>query len=192
VYEFEGCPKPGVDTVIVAVLADINATAGTDTSIVIGEEIELFATGGTSYLWSPAHGLSSTTVANPHAIYSEPYDLIVYRVLVVNGSCYDSAFVRVKVFSTLPTVFVPTAFTPNGDGNNDVLKPIAVGMRTIEHFTIYNRYGQQVFTTTTNGQGWDGRIKGELQATNTYVWSVKAIDFTGKPYTAKGTTVLIR
>jgi hypothetical protein len=154
VYEFEGCPKPGQDTVLVAVLPDINATAGPDTSVVIGEEVQLYATGGTGYQWSPPNGLSASNIAKPIATYSEPYDLLTYRVLVFNGNCQDSAFVRIKVFSTMPTVFVPNAFTPNGDGNNDVLKPIAVGMKSIEYFTIYNRYGQMIFTTTANGPGY--------------------------------------
>ena len=67
----------------------------------------------------------------------------------------------------MPSVFPPIAFTPNNDGKNDLLVPIAAGIRHIEYFNIYNRWGQLVFTTTVNGQGWDGRINGQFQGTNT-------------------------
>jgi gliding motility-associated-like protein len=96
------------------------------------------------------------------------------------------------VYATLPTVFVPSAFTPNNDGINDVLRPLAVGMQQIQFFQIYNRWGQVVFTTQQNGKGWDGRINGQLQSNNTYVWMVKAIDFTGAVYFKKGTVTLVR
>jgi gliding motility-associated-like protein len=87
---------------------------------------------------------------------------------------------------------VPTGFTPNRDGKNDIIRPIAVGITKIEYFRIYNRWGQQVFQTVENGKGWDGRIKGQDQGSGVYVWVVKAIDFTGKEFFAKGTLTLIR
>jgi gliding motility-associated-like protein len=87
---------------------------------------------------------------------------------------------------------VPTGFTPNGDGLNDVVKPIAVGVKQIRYFAIYNRWGQLVFKTSINGHGWDGRIGGVLQASNVYVWMVNAVDYLDKPIFLKGTTTLIR
>ncbi len=75
---------------------------------------------------------------------------------------------------------------------NDILKPIAAGMQRIELFNVYNRWGQIVFSTSINGKGWDGTINGQQQSAGTYVWMVKAVDYTGKPYMQKGTVVLIR
>ena len=98
----------------------------------------------------------------------------------------------VKVFATTPIVFVPTAFTPNNDGKNDILKPIPAGIARIEYFMVYNRWGQQVFQSSAASQGWDGRINGKLQGTNTYVWLVKAVDYTGATYFQKGTVTLIQ
>ena len=106
--------------------------------------------------------------------------------------CADSAFVMVKVFKTVPYVFVPTGFTPNNDGLNDQVRPIAVGIQKINYFSIYNRWGQLVFTTTTNGQGWDGKIGGREQNTGVFVWMVSAIDYLGRPFFQKGTVTLIR
>jgi gliding motility-associated-like protein len=192
-FDTRGCPKPGRDTVVVKMLPPIIPFAGRDTTVVINQPLQLQASGGEFYQWFPATSLSSSTIPNPVAIFYEPSTGIRYQLKVSNiAGCTDSAFLTIKVFATLPTVFVPTGFTPNNDGKNDILKPVAVGMKHIEHFSVYNRWGQLVFRTSTDGHGWDGRIGGQLQPTNTYVWLVKAVDFTGKAYFQKGMTTLIR
>lgn len=188
-----GCPKPGYDTVVVTVLPKVNAFAGRDTAVVVGQPLQFNASGGESYLWSPPTNLSNINIANPIAIYAGNFDSIRYWVRVVDQiGCVDSASVLVKVFKTNPQVFVPTGFTPNGDGRNDAVRPIAVGVSKIEYFRVYNRWGQLVFSTTANGHGWDGTIGGTRQATGTFVWMVKAVDFTGKSIFQKGTVTLIR
>jgi gliding motility-associated-like protein len=193
VLDNKGCPKPGRDTIVVTVLPKVNAFAGHDTTVVVGQPLHFNASGGINYLWSPPTGLSNVTIANPTAIYTPEVDSVTYKLVVTDqAGCSDSAFVSVKVFKTNPYVFVPTAFTPNGDGRNDVIRPIAVGIQKINYFSIYNRWGQLLFTTTVNGRGWDGKIAGVPQGTGTFVWMVSAIDYTGKPLFLKGTTTLIR
>ena len=192
-YDTQGCPKPARDTVLVTVLPKIIAGAGGDTTAVIGQPLQLNASGGSSYSWSPAFNLSATTIANPVAVFYEAIDQIRYKVLVYNeAGCVDSAFVRLRIFDSSPTVFVPSAFTPNGDGKNDVLRPIAAGMAQIEYFRIYNRWGQLVFHTTVNGNGWDGKIAGKDQSSQTFVWEVKARDYKGRPYVQKGLVTMVR
>ena len=73
-----------------------------------------------------------------------------------------------------------------------MIRPIAVGVEKINFFSIYNRWGELVFTTTANKQGWDGRIGGVLQSSNVYVWMVSAVDYTGKTIFIKGRVTLIR
>jgi gliding motility-associated-like protein len=188
-----GCPKPGYDTVLVTVLPKVNASAGRDTAIVAGQPLQLNASGGESYLWQPPTGLNNVTVRNPLTTLNPNIDSIRYKVFVRDLlGCLDSASVLVKIYRTNPRVFVPTGFTPNNDGLNDVLKPIGVGIEKIEYFRVYNRWGQLVFSTTSNGHGWDGKISGKPQTTNTYVWMVKAVDYTGKSFFDKGTATLIR
>jgi gliding motility-associated-like protein len=132
-------------------------------------------------------------MANPVAIYNEPVEGQLYKVLVANeAGCADSAFITVKVFQSGPYIFVPNAFTPNNDGRNDKLRPMAVGMQRIDQFIIYNRWGQTVFSTSKNGEGWDGAIGGQVQGTGVFVWLVKAVDFNGKAHFRKGTVTLIR
>lgn len=188
-----GCPKPGYDTVTVTVRPKMQASAGRDTMIVFGQPLQLNASGGENYAWTPPAFLNNTSISNPVAKISSNIDSIRYKVYITdNIGCLDSASILVKIFRTNPQIFVPTGFTPNGDGLNDVLKPIAVGVDRIEYFSVYNRWGQLVFTTTINGKGWDGTIGGKPQTTNTFVWMVKAVDYTGKPIFQKGTSTLIR
>jgi gliding motility-associated-like protein len=192
-FDTQGCPKPGKDTILVTILPKVVAFAGRDTSVIVGQPLQFNATGGTGYLWTPGTSLSSTTIPDPVGNYDGSFDNIRYKLIVNDqAGCADSAYVAVRIFKTVPSVFVPTGFTPNNDGLNDVVKPIAVGMRQINYFSIYNRWGQLVFTTRINGQGWDGRIRGELQGTAVYAWMVSAVDYTGKAYFQKGTVTLIR
>jgi gliding motility-associated-like protein len=193
VFDTLGCPKPKRDTVIVVVLPKVKAFAGNDTSVVVGEPLLFNATGGANYRWSPSTGLSNPTISNPVGIYGPEIESIKYKLVVADlAGCLDSAFVTVKIFKTLPSIFVPTAFTPNNDGLNDIVSPIAVGMKRINYFSIYNRWGQLVFKTSINGQGWDGKINGALQSNAVYVWVVSAVDYTNKSYFLKGTVALIR
>jgi gliding motility-associated-like protein len=188
-----GCPKPSRDTVIVTVLPKIVPSAGSDTVVITGQPLQLHASGGEAYSWSPAFSLSANNIPDPVALFREPAELLRYKVDVYNSAgCFDSAFVSVKVYGTLPTIFVPTAFTPNSDGRNDRLLPVMAGMQKMDYFNIYNRWGQLVFSTSINGYGWDGRINGQLQGTNTYIWMVKATDYKGQSYFNKGMVTLIR
>lgn len=192
-YDTLGCPKPGVDSVIVTVNPKVRAYAGQDTIVVVNQPMHFQATGGVSYLWSPAIGLDNTNISNPTGIYNSSIDSVKYKVIVTdNIGCADSAYVTVRVYKVKPTVFVPTAFTPNNDGLNDVVAPIMVGISKLNYFSIYNRWGQLVFTTTQNKKGWDGKINGKQQNTGVFVWMVSAEDYLGQHIFLKGTVTLIR
>jgi gliding motility-associated-like protein len=192
-YDTLGCPKPGRDTIVVTVQPKVRAFAGNDTTVVVNQPLQFQGTGGVSYQWSPGTGLSNTGIFNPIGVYNSSIDSVRYKLVVRDAiGCPDSAYVTVRVFKTVPSVFVPTAFTPNNDGLNDVVRPIAVGIRRIVYFSIYNRWGQLVFTTTVNKKGWDGKINGRTQDSNVFVWMVSAEDYEGRPIFQKGTVTLIR
>ncbi|BAV05198.1 gliding motility-associated C-terminal domain-containing protein [Filimonas lacunae] len=192
-YDTLGCPKPSRDTAIVTVIPKIPANAGNDTSVVAGQPLQLLASGGVYYQWSPSTGLSSTSIANPIAILSGSEDSVTYTVRVSSiEGCYADDYVKVKIYRTPPDIFVPTGFTPNADGRNDVLKPILVGIKTFSYFRVYNRWGQLLYQTSAIGSGWDGTASGNQQPSGTYVFVTEGIDYTGKAILRKGTTVLIR
>jgi gliding motility-associated-like protein len=186
-----GRPKPVGDTTIITVIP-VLAYAGNDTTIVAGQPLQLTASGGTSYVWSPATGLNNPNVANPVAILGAQYDSITYHVVVQNmEGCTAGAEVKVIVFKTRADIFIPTAFTPDNNGLNDVLLPKPVGIKQFLYFRIYNRWGQLLYHTSTVNKGWDGRFDGKLQPTGTYVYITQGIDYTGKPILKKGTIALI-
>jgi gliding motility-associated-like protein len=97
-----------------------------------------------------------------------------------------------RVSFTGVNIYVPRAFSPNNDGTNDLLKPILVGIQTFHYFTVYNRWGNIVFTTTDPNQGWDGTFKGVPQPVETYLWIAEGIGGNGKKIVAKGMTSLVR
>ena len=189
-----GCPKAAYDTVIVTVLPKVNASAGNDTVIIANLPLELKATGGVSYQWSPATGLNDPYIQGPIAMLDGNPEHVTYTVTVSNqAGCIDTASISIRVFKTGPEIFVPTGFTPNGDGKNDVFRPIYVGMKSIDYFQVYNRWGALLYThSVDDGQGWDGTIKGLRQNAGTFIWMVRATDITGKVHLKKGTVMLIR
>ena len=185
-----GCPKPVKDTVFLFV-AKIKADAGPrDTSVVINQPLQLNATGSTNYSWTPTTWLNNPFISNPIAY---PQNYIEYVVRVSNAiGCFDTDSIRVHVFKVKPDLFVPNAFTPNRDGNNDIFRPIALGMKSVDIFRVYNRWGQMLYSGTGNGAGWDGTFAGKKQEAATYVWYAEGVDYTDKRIKRKGSVILIR
>lgn len=188
-----GCDKPVRDTVTIFVTQPLTAYAGKDTFVVAGRPVQLLAEGGNNYLWTPTTGLDNPNIASPTVTLPETIDSIRYIVRAIGaGGCYDEDDVIVRVFKTGPDLFVPSAFTPNGDGKNDVIRPVGVGIATLQYFRIYNRWGQLVFSTSQTGKGWDGIFNGTPQPPGTYVFEAVGTDQLGNRVYKKGTIVLIR
>ncbi|MCW3090400.1 MAG: type sorting protein [Ferruginibacter sp.] len=191
VTSLAGCPKPAFDTVIVKVDPPVLANAGpSDTTVVLGEPLFLNGTGGAGYLWKPSTWLNNPTISNPVA---NPAENITYQLTVTSAlGCQAMDSIRIKLYKVAPSFYVPTGFSPNGDGKNDFLKPILLGMRSLEYFRIFDRWGRVVFYTNQKGQGWDGSYKGSPQDPGTYVWMASGATFTGEMIVRKGYAVLIR
>ncbi len=189
-----GCPKPSYDTVIVNVLPEVMAFAGRDTVSIAGLPLQLLATGGVNYSWSPSTGLSNPSISNPVTMLDGNPEYIRYSVLVSDqAGCSDTASINIRVYKTGPEIFVPTGFTPNGDGRNDVFRPIYVAMKSVEYFRVYNRWGQLIYSNNQqDGNGWDGSLSGIKQNSGIFIWMVKATDILGNSHFKKGTVLLIR
>jgi gliding motility-associated-like protein len=87
-----------------------------------------------------------------------------------NNQCRGRDTILVTLKECMQGLFVPSAFTPNNDGKNDDFKPLLFGNIEEYRFTVYNRWGQVVFSTTTPGQGWNGSFGGQPQNTNVFTW----------------------
>lgn len=189
----QGCGKLKSDTIVITVNPLINAFAGNDTFAVANQPLQLIASGGTRYTWTPSTGLSDPNIYNPVVTLDNTIDAITYTVRVADDAgCNADAKVTIQVYKTNAEIFVPSAFTPNGDGKNDVLRPHTVGITQLSYFSIYNRWGQLIFTTTQLGKAWDGNFNGVAQASGTYVYQAEGKDFRGVTVYRKGTVVLIR
>ena len=264
------------DTVVVTVIQPLKMNVSPPDSICIGGSTNLLVSGASSYNWSPAAGLNSTTISNPAA---SPAVTTTYRVVGYDGfNCFtDTAFVTVgvgqyptvnlgpdlilpagnlhpltstitngpiakwlwtpatnltcsncavpvaeikknityTVIATTPygcsasdtinikvtcsqdQVYIPNAFSPDGDGINDVLMVRASGIVTVKYFRIFNRWGELVFEKTdfvANNPlyGWDGKVKGIAAGPDVFVYTCEALCENGSLFTYKGNVTIIK
>jgi gliding motility-associated-like protein len=197
--ENAGCPNPLKDTFHVRVYQPILVDAGNDTSVVINQPLQLHASSndtsalGDNFSWTPSVGLNNPNIADPIGIYTAETDSVRYLVTATSKAygCQGTAQVLVKVFKTGPDIFVPNAFTPGGP-TNALFRPIPVGISRLEYFRVYNRWGQLVYSTSQIGQGWDGRLNGQLLPSGGYVWMVQGVTYTNHVIFHKGVMVLVR
>ena len=176
--------------------------AGRDTSVVFIQPLQLNAQvkdiKDKQFVWSsiPANlknYINDTAIQSPIATLPLSVDSAYFIVKAyTKEDCFAKDTVRIVVFKTPPQIFVPSAFTPNGDGWNDVIRPITVGIKKLIYFNIYNRWGKLLFTTNEMEKGWDGKVNGTEQTSATFVYTVQGVDYQGKVITQKGTVVLIK
>ena len=188
-----GCPKIVTDTIRVTVVPRIIPNAGNDTMAVIGRPMQLGASGGLSYVWNPSTFLNNPLIANPIFTGVAGTDSVVYTVRVyTQAGCYAEDNITVTIFNGIANIWVPSGFTPNKDGKNDILRPITKGIKQLIHFNVFNRWGQLIYTTSKLGEGWDGTYKNELQPNGAYVYEAVGIDYADNKVYTKGTSVIIR
>lgn len=149
---------------------------------------------GFSYNWSPPTGLSNTTIYNPVFKYDKQTEFTITIITDLGCKVVDTLSVKIAIQAPIINtgIFVPKAWTPNGDGHNDKLYPMTANLLELKYFRIFNRWGQIVFQTTTLGQGWDGIFKGQPQVMDTYTWNAEAIGVDGRYYKSAGNSILIR
>jgi gliding motility-associated-like protein len=164
-------------------------SAGGNRVVDFAVPVQLQATGADSYSWSPGDQLSNPRIANP---ILTPYNDITYLITGKRSDgCSGTAQLRIEVNKTIYAE-VPTAFTPDSNGRNDALKPLLRGIRTLNAFKVYNRWGQVVFETTEMDKGWNGTLKGRAVDTDVYLWILEVTDYNGRVIKRTGSTVLVR
>lgn len=186
-----GCSFSVSDSMYVIVKKRVAAFAGNDTIAMTGGEHRLLGSGGYRYVWSPARffkNIGDSTKVNPIVVLNND-QMFVVTVTDADG-CIGKDSVFVKVYPG-PDYNTPTAFSPNGDGLNDIFRVVPSGIEYTEWFKIYNRYGELVFQTNRWMKGWDGRRNGKLQPPGTYIWMIKGTDRYGKAIEKKGSFLLI-
>ena len=137
------------------------------------------------YSWNTGETSSSMMVSQP-GIYS--------LTVTDNNTCAGTDTINVNPKACAEGIFVPNAFTPNGDGHNDLLRPINLNNEPVTQFrfAIYDRWGQRIFESRNPSSGWDGTMQGTEQPTGTYVWQLE-YQFPGAALSVhSGTVVLFR
>ncbi len=194
VKDANGCVSLKPDTVKLKVTPAVRMFAGRDTLVAFNQPLQLRATelsssGVIHYTWSPSFGLNNPNIASPVARIDHDMTYVVTGRTAAD--CEGSDEIFIKAYKG-PEIYVPTAFTPNNDGLNDLMRATAIGMKSYNFFTIYDRWGEVIFTTKDFNKGWDGKWKGVLQSTGTYVWIAETVDFRGNVVKRNGTTTLLR
>ena len=167
-----------------------------DTTLQLGESIQLNsffspfpASTITSYSWSPSIGLNCIDCASPLVT---PFNHLTQYTLTItyNGHCVASTGLTISVENHLKT-FIPNSFSPNGDGNNDEFRIYGEGIKLID-LKVFNRWGEKVFETDNQLQGWDGTFKGEVQNPSVFAYWVRITFLDDKKVDRVGSVTLIR
>ena len=194
VWDSRGCESLVPDEVMVNVTPAVKLFAGRDTIVALNQPLQLSVTevgsaGVTGYTWTPTFFLDNPSSSTPVA------NLPADQHYVVTGTTADGCEGKDDIFIKVykgPEIYVPSGFTPNNDGRNDLLRAIPAGIKELKYFSIFNRWGQVVFTTKDARVGWDGKINGREQPAGTYIWVGEAVDYKGNLITRKGTITIIR
>lgn len=194
VVDANNCSSLVADQVTVTVTPPIRITVTpADTIVYAGASVPLLASSAaTSYTWTPAAGLNNASVANPVLTAPGVGQNLTLRVVGSTAAgCRGEAYVTVRVYDG-PEIYLPNAFTPNGDGLNDRFMAQPVGIKQLKYLRIYNRAGRLLYSTSQMGAGWDGRYQGQDQPMGVYVWQCQGITDDGKLITRQGTVTLVR
>jgi gliding motility-associated-like protein len=186
-----GCQSLRDITIRVEQLPLISRIPLQDTSIFIGESIELSIESDNPaalYSWGPDYRISCMTCNQPIVT---PEDNVVYNV-TVSDECFtitEQFPVEVIIDFYIET---PDAFSPNGDNNNDIFMPETKNIREIKEFKIFNRWGNLVFETTRLDEGWDGTVNGKIQHMDTYAFYIRAVSSHGYETEKRGNFILMK
>jgi gliding motility-associated-like protein len=179
----------GVDSVLIQTFPEPIVTITPDTTVIYGDFFQLNATGGVSYNWSPSDYLDCDDCPNPIAA---PEEDITYCVNVVDANgCVNDTCTTIFVEIVCGDVFVPSAFSPNDDGENDFLCVYSDCWENLT-FTIYNRWGEVVFVNSNEGLCWDGTWKGKELNPAVFVYTLTGYLINGQAVDQKGNISLIR
>ncbi|MCA0236060.1 MAG: gliding motility-associated C-terminal domain-containing protein [Bacteroidetes bacterium] len=162
--------------------------------ILAGGSSQLEATfpGATGFVWEPPASLSNPDIYNPVAT---PVDSTTYHVMaLLSSGCDVSGMVTVRVLYPEcgePYIFFPTAFSPNGDNENDVLKLESSYVKDV-YWMVYNRFGEKLFEAFGPDDAWDGTYKGVPQPAETYGYYLRVRCANERELIRKGNITLLR
>jgi gliding motility-associated-like protein len=184
-----GCKNSASTTITIVPLPLVNA--GYDT--IIYRDTYGFLNGSTNaqnFLWSPDIYLSSDNVLNTRIEPTKTQQYVLTGISDFGCVNYDTVLIIVETNTIL---LIPTAFSPNGDGVNDVFRILrTLNIQKLLGFSVYNRWGEQVYSTNNIDDGWDGSFRNVEQELGVYVWTVEALTKDNEKVLRKGNVTLLR
>jgi gliding motility-associated-like protein len=163
-----------------------------DTLVTFGMPVTLKATGGTSYVWSPVTGLSNPNSPTPVVTPTAPTTYTVVGRGENGCASTDTARINLDMRDHL---YMPTAFSPNRDGSNDMFRVVNLSFQKVIEFRVFDRWGHQVFDGVGSGQaakGWDGMIDGKDAPLGVYNYIIRVGYPDGYAELLKGNVTLVR
>ncbi|HTA81972.1 MAG TPA: gliding motility-associated C-terminal domain-containing protein, partial [Bacteroidia bacterium] len=180
-------PCKVTDSVAINVNPAPVVTACCDSVIKPGQNVQLVSSGIGSFAWSPPNAISCNSCTDPVV---NPLTTTTYTLTVTSdSSCSAQQAITINV--SCGTVFIPEAFSPNGDGQNDYLYVRGDCIKTL-HFEIFDRWGNKLFETDDQNIPWDGRYKGEAMNAGSYVYYLTTTLYDGTTQTKKGNVTIVR
>lgn len=158
-----------------------------DTTINYPQQLSLVPITNGQITWQADPSLSCTTCQSAIAT---PFDNITYRLTSSKDNCIANASIRVTVVKNV-YLYIPNAFTPNGDAINNLFKPFS-NYKGTYNMKIFNRYGQKLFETSSISEGWNGKYKTVPQNTGNYIYIISYYKTSGHLETLKGNFLLLR
>jgi gliding motility-associated-like protein len=186
----QGCTASSEKKVKINEALSYTRTPVSDTTIRLGEQIQLIIipeTSNVTYSWSPNYNISCLNCNNP---YVSPQKDVTYTVTATDNCFSFTDSFNIKIITDF-YLEAPTAFSPNGDGNNEIFTFEANNIKSFD-LKIFNRWGGMVFTTNDLTKGWDGSVNGRIQNIDTYTYIVKAETNNGYKFEKKGNFLLLK
>jgi gliding motility-associated-like protein len=196
IFNTYGCSKTDTLTFQPLDLSQLISVLPALDTIVRGQSVELSVTAGFDHTcnWQPAAGLDDPFDCSPVAT---PEETVTYTVEVEDPAtgCRGKASSTICVVGDLcdePMIFVPNAFTPNGDGKNDVLYVRGFNISRVHLFAIFNRWGEKVFESRSLNEGWDGTFNNKNASGDVFAYILQVECFSGERFDMKGNVTVIR
>jgi gliding motility-associated-like protein len=188
VTDQNGCTNDQTFTVVQ--IGSLSASVSpTSASIDAGESVSITVTGGTSFNWVPATGLSCDTCGN---VIATPSESTIYVIVVSDATgCSDTLSVTINVIPVCGELFVPNMFSPNLDNLNDQLCVMGACFSEVV-FSIYNRWGELIFETDDLTKCWDGTYKSKSANPDVYVYKLIGTKLDGTLVNTSGNIQLVR
>ncbi len=187
VTDANGCSASG--STVVGSVGTLTVDAGTGGTIHQGQSIGLSVNtpSNSSVSWSPSGSLSCSSCSNTNA---SPLQTTTYTITVFSNGCagYDTVTVFVDILCG--ELFVPSAFSPNDDGENDVLYVMGNCIKDLE-FVIFDRWGEKVFESNDPTFGWDGTFNGKKMTPAAFAYYIKAL-INGEKVIKKGSVSILK